>query len=853
MPDDVRLPANVRPTRYDLTLTPDLEAFTFEGSIAISVELAEAIDVITLHALELTIHEASVTQADGAVRKATVSFNEDAETATLMLDKVAFAGDATINIRFAGILNDQLRGFYRSTYTGPDGKPQTMATTQFEATDARRCLPCWDEPAVKAIFVVTMVAPEHLTVVSNMPIESTTPAGAGKKAVRFQETPKMSTYLLAFVVGDLDHVTAKASNGTTVGVYTTKGKGEQGRFALENGVKILEYMNDYFGIPYPLPKVDHIAIPDFAAGAMENWGCITYRETALLFDPANSAAGTRQRILEVVAHEMAHMWFGDLVTMAWWDDLWLNESFATWMGDKTVDHIYPDWNMWTQFVSHGTNSGLALDGLRNSHPIEVAVSDPAQIRELFDAISYQKGGAVLRMLEGWLGHDTFRDGLRSYLRAHSYANARGRDLWTALGGASGEAVPAVMASWITQTGYPVLHAEANGDTLSLRQERFLYDHVTNPQPDSTQWKIPVRAARQGSSAAAETVMEAITTSVALPGAGWVKVNAGQTGFYRVNYTGDAWARLTEAVRRQELTPVDRLGLQSDAWALVRAGYLPATQYLGLAEAYAGETDATVWGEVSSCLASLENLILAEDLLPKLDGFGQKLFSGILAKVGWDAKPGEGHLDSLLRSTVLGMSTGYGVPEAIAEAKRRFEAYVKDPASLHPDLRGVVVGTVGQEGDEDTYDRLWDHYKRAELAEEKLRFLRSLTRFKQPELLQRTLETALGPDVRLQDSVMVIGGVAGNRIGRPLAWKFVQDNWDEIDRRYGSGGFGIMSLVGMTGGFTTLDRAAEVEGFFAEHPAPSAARTVQQSLERIRLSAAWLDKNRAPLAEWFAGR
>ncbi len=852
MPDDVRLARTVRPVRYDLSLTPDLEAFSFDGTVDIAVELAEAIDRITLHALELTIHEASVTQSDGVVLPATCSFDETAETVTLALPKVAFAGDATLHFRFTGTLNDQLRGFYRSTGTGADGSPQVIATTQFEATDARRCFPCWDEPAVKATFVVTLVAPEGLACIGNMPIESERSLGNGKKEVRFAETPKMSTYLLAFIVGDMGCVEAKAASGTMVQVWTTAGKEAQGQFALDNAVKIIDYMNGYFGIPYPLPKVAHVAIPDFAAGAMENWGCITYRETALLFDPANSAAGTRQRILAVVAHEMAHMWFGDLVTMDWWDDLWLNESFATWMGDKTVDNIYPDWNMWTQFVSHGTNTGLGLDGLRNSHPIEMPVHNPAQIRELFDAISYQKGGAVLRMLEGWLGAETFRRGLQDYLRGHSYANARGADLWSALGKAASLPVPAVMSTWVQQTGYPVLHAEVSGDALRLRQERFLYDHVSNPANETALWKVPVRAARQ-SGGTADTLMEVRELALQAPGSGWAKVNAGQTGFYRVNYTADEWARLTEAVRRRELPAVDRLGLQADAWALVRAGYLPATQFLSLVEAYRDETDATVWGDLSGCLYGLENLMLELPVLPKLDAFGQHLFSDIYAKVGWDPKPGEGHLDSLLRSTVLAATTGYGDPAAVAEARARFDRYVQDPASLIPDLRGVVIGTVGQEGDAATYDMLWQHYLRADLQEEKLRFLRALTRFKQPELLRETLNRTLGPDVRIQDSVTIIGGVAANRIGRPIAWEFVKAKWDEIDRRYGSGGFGIMSLVGLTGGFTSLARAADVEAFFAEHPAPSAARTIQQSLERIRLNAAWIDRNRAPLEAWFAGR
>ena len=363
-------------------------------------------------------------------------------------------------MRFTGTLNDRLVGFYRSEYQDNEGRTRHLATTQFEATDARRAFPCWDEPARKAVFDVTLVFDDSLQAVSNTPIVEESSSGPGLRSVRFGETPIMSTYLLAFVVGDLVSVEAEAVNGTTIGVWTTRGKENQAGFALDTSVKLLGYFNDYFGIPYPLPKLDHIAIPDFAAGAMENWGCITYRETALLVDPENSSAGTRQRVAEVVAHEMAHMWFGDLVTMEWWDDLWLNESFASWMGTKSVDWLFPDWEMWTQFVNMDTNRALSLDGLKNSHPIEQEVKNPAEVSQLFDAISYSKGGSVLRMLENFLGAETFQGGLYRYLKANEYGNARTQDLWAALEEESGQPVTEIMDSWVKQTGYPVLRVEA---------------------------------------------------------------------------------------------------------------------------------------------------------------------------------------------------------------------------------------------------------------------------------------------------------------------------------------------------------------------------------------------------------
>ena len=576
-----RLPTTVQPLKYALTLTPDLDSFSFAGEETIEIQVTEATSSIAVNAIEIDILEARLALENGASLTAqNIALDEEMETASFAFGQEIPPGNATLYIKFNGTLNDQLRGFYRSQYTDPEGEQRYLATTQFEATDARRAFPCWDDPAVKATFDVTLVVPSDLVAISNTLIVSETPVEGDAKIVRFAETPKMSTYLLAFIVGDFASVEERAPNGTLVRVWATRGKEEQGRFAVENAVGLLNYFNSYFGIPYPLEKLDHIAVPDFAAGAMENWGAITYRETALLYDPENSSAATRQRIMEVVSHEMAHMWFGDLVTMEWWDDLWLNESFASWMGDKAVDHQYPEWNMWTQFVFQDTNSGLSLDGLRNSHPIEARVENPAQIRELFDAISYSKGGATLRMLETFLGEETFQKGLHGYLSANQYANARTEDLWAALEEASGQPVTAIMNTWVKQMGYPVLQAETHRHEdarhIGLNQRRFLYDHLLDEgEEDPTLWQVPVSVAKAGDSDTVSLLMDQRDADVEVDkdagSEGWVKVNSGQTGFYRVNYSPEDWSRLQGAVEALELPAIDRLGLQNDAYAMVRAG------------------------------------------------------------------------------------------------------------------------------------------------------------------------------------------------------------------------------------------------------------------------------------------
>ena len=859
-----RLPPNVRPTAYRLTLTPDLENFTFTGQVSIDLQVSESTGRILLNAAELQITSASITDAYGGPMPASgILLDEKRERAYLTFPREIATGRATLSMEFSGILNDQLRGFYRCRYTDADGADRNMAATQFEATDARRAFPCWDEPAAKATFELTLRIPSELTAVSNTMPEAETPAKEGTKEILFAPTPKMSTYLLAFIVGDLAAVEERAPNGTLVRIWATRGKEEQGRFALETAVDLLTYLDFYFGIPYPLEKLDHLALPDFAAGAMENWGAITYREIALLFDPANSAANTRQRIAEIVAHEMAHMWFGDLVTMEWWDDLWLNESFASWMGNKAVDHIRPEWDMWTQFVYQDTNGGLSLDGLKNSHPIEMQVANPAEIGELFDAISYNKGGAVLRMLEDFLGEETFRQGIHHYLRSHQYGNARTEDLWASLEQVSGKPITTIMNTWVKQAGYPVLTVEEStdayigGPVLSLTQSRFLYDRLMSPDDeDPARWQVPVSIRQAGSESKTAALMMGDTLNVPLDSAddsGWVKVNAGQTGFYRVNYSTEQWKRLGEAVGSMELPATDRLGLQNDAYALMRAGSLSPATFLALAENYRGETHVSVWSDLASNLGSFDNLIGSQPYYDRFLPFAQDIFRKAAQRIGWEPRPDEGHLDTLLRTTMLGQLGAYGDEATIQEARARFDRFLERPESLSPDLRGMVIALTAQAGDGDTFDTLLQLEDAADLQEEKMRLLRALTRFQRGDLLQKTLELTLSPRVRTQDSVSLVIGVAVNRIGGDMAWEFIKNNWDEFNRRYGAGGFAIMHLVSIIGQFTTLEHADDVEAFFAEHPAPGAQRTIQQSLERIRINARWLEVRGAEAGEWLSAR
>ena len=857
--DAVVLPTNVQPTHYQITLQPYMDKFTFDGLEVIDIDVKETTAEISLNAAELKVPSAMLIRDGRWMRASAITLDEDSETVTLAFPEPIEPGPAQLDLRFVGELNDKLRGFYRSQYVNPEGETAYLATTQFEATDARRAFPCWDEPACKATFQLTLNIPAHLDAVSNTPILEQAGLDAGFKSIMFGRTPIMSTYLMAFVVGDLSYIEQEAANNTTVGVWTTRGKEEQGRFALETSARMLGFFNDYFGIPYPLEKLDHIAIPDFAAGAMENWGCITYRETALLVDPENSSAGTRQRVAEVVAHEMAHMWFGDLVTMEWWDDLWLNESFASWMGTKATDWAFPEWDMWTQFVNMDTNRALSLDGLKNSHPIEQEVKDPAEISQLFDAISYSKGASVIRMLEQFLTPEVFRQGIYQYLEANQYANARTEHLWAALENASQRPVTAIMNTWTGQMGYPVLNVatrESGGQLeLALSQERFVYDNLLGEsEPEKLVWQVPVGITQSGAGENASLVMSEPQARIQLPGrAGaedWFKVNPAQTGFFRVNYSEEDWQRLIPAISALTLPATDRLGIQNDAYALSKAGLLSITRFLDIAAAYENETDASVWSDLASNLRDIELLVAEEPCHESFRTFARNLFGPAARRIGWEAQAGEGHLDSLLRSTVLSQAGGYGDAEMLGQATERFQAYQDNAAAVPPDLRGVVFSLAAQAGDEATYDRLWELERAADLQEEKIRLLMALSRFTQPELLLETLRRTLTDDVRSQDTISVITSVAANLKGRQLAWQFVQDNWGEFDRRYGTGGFGLMRLVSVCGNFVDAAKIDEAEAFFKEHPAPAADRTIRQSLERVRLNSKWLELNREALAKRF---
>ena len=815
-----RLPRGVVPRRYELRLAPDLEGFGFGGTVGVAVEVLEATDEIVLNAAELEITGGDL---DG-VALAGVEYDGEHERAVLGLGETAQPGTSRLNLSFTGTLNDQLRGFYRSTFTDDDGEQRVIATTQFESTNARRAFPCWDEPDLKAVFEVTLVVPDDMMAVSSGAEVSSQPTGDGRRAVRFAPTMEMSTYLLAFVVGPLEASEPVDVNGTPLRIIHPVGKGHLTEFALDAGAFCLSFFEDYFAIDYPGDKLDLVAIPDFAFGAMENMGCVTFREILLLLDPDSSTQQERQTAVDVIAHELAHMWFGNLVTMKWWNGIWLKEAFATFCEMLAVDAYRPDWKRWLAF---GLSRAAAfdVDALAATRAIEYPVVSPADAEGMYDLLTYEKGAAAVRMLEQYLGAEEFRDGVRHYLQRHSYANTETHHLWDALAESTGEPARDVMDSWIFQGGHPVVTAGAHDNgTITLSQERFRYDG----QPDDARWQVPVVAA-VGTDTGKRTERLVLDNSVTLDtdSPAWVMVNPTADGFYRVAYQGDLLHRLLDA--GPDLDPLQRYVLADDQWALAVADRLSVTDYLAFAERMAAtEDDLAVWRRLAGTLGTLDHLVLDHGRAG-LQGRVRGMVGPTWSRVGWELTPGEDDRTGELRGVLVRtLAVGGNDAEAVARCRELMAAGGVDPA-----LAAATIAVVAATGDEADYQEMRQRYESAPTPQLELRYLMALTSFDDHQLMDRTLAATLDGTVRSQDAGFVLRGCLENRNHGPQAWTYITEHWDEINQRLPSQAIPRM-LSGITA-LSTPDLAAQVEEFLEAHPVPQGHLIVTQHLERQKIN------------------
>ena len=859
------LPDYISPKKYDITIEPDLNQFDFSGNVSIDIKIDRKTDTLRLNASELKINSCQLSSKHGKVfAPNSISEEKDSETVFFKFEKEISPGDYILFISYKGTLNDKLRGFYRSQYKDSKGKIKHLATTQFEPTDARKAIPCWDEPKFKSNFKLRLIIPENLQAISNMPILSTTTIGE-KKIIEFGETPIMSTYLLAFIIGELSCIERFTPDGTLMRIWTTKDKEALGEFALDVSCNLLKYFNEYFGIPYPLPKLDHIAIPDFAAGAMENWGAITYRENALLVDPNKSSSMTKQNVASIISHEMAHMWFGDLVTMDWWNDLWLNESFASWMGDKAVDNLFPDWEIWNQFITYDTHEAFNLDGLENSHPIEQEVNNPGEIGQLFDAISYSKGASLLRMIESFIGAEIFRTGISNYLMKNAFGNATTKDLWIALSEASDKPISEIMDSWTNQTGYPWINANIELDSnkkinIEGQQQRFLFSNIVGKKTNSNQlWYIPLNIKTPLSSTETRTSFDKENESITIeknikesePESNWVKINPGQTGFFKVNYNDENWQLLHKAIAQKLLPPADRVGLQNDAFSLSKSGLIPITRFLNICSAYIEETNAIVWQDLCSNLKSIGHQLSNTPYEKLFQTFTVSLLDSIKLKTNWDPTSSDKHLEMILRVTVLNTLGENGDPDTNSKANEIFEEYCTTGKIINPNIKSTVYSLVAKEGDQEVFDKLWTLQKDSELEEERVRILRSMTCFSDKLLLQQLLEKSLSDEIRYHNTIGIVVGIGNNPSGEELAWEFLKSNWEEFNRRYGEGGFSLMRLVGTPSNFKTATHLEDVEAFYLSNPAPSADRSINQTIENIKINIAWMNNNSKAIGDWLS--
>jgi puromycin-sensitive aminopeptidase len=855
---DFRLPRDVVPTRYELTIAPDLEAACFSGHVRIELEVTSPVTAIVCNAAELGISRAALSWPGGSLQPAelAISIEEELERVTFTPPRQVLPGPCVLECDFSGILNDKLRGFYRSTFRDEGGNEHVLAVTQFESTDARRAFPCWDEPDRKAVFAIALEVDAGLLAVSNGAERAVTVLPAGKHRHEFADTIPMSSYLVAFVVGPLVATKAVDVDGTELRVVHIAGKEHLTGFAIEAARHSLRFFTEYFAQPYPGDKLDLVAIPDFAFGAMENLGCVTFREVELLTDPTRSARHELENVASVIGHELAHMWFGDLVTMSWWNGVWLNESFATYMALCYLDDFKPEYKCWVGF-GRDREMALSLDGLHSTRPIEFPVQTPGEVESMFDVLTYEKGASLLRMLEQYLGTDRFRDGVRRYLADHRYGNTETTDLWDAIeSSAEGLPIRALMDSWIGQGGHPLISARAQGQDVVITQQPFSYlPEADRPGGNDSsaigaQWLVPVALARRPAPSQARTsatryeLLRAEALHVE-PGEGTLVVNAGGSGVYRLRYDDVLLADILASFDRLE--PLERFKHVADTWACALAGSTPLEQFLGLVRRLEAETEPSVWAMVVGALTILDLAVAEEDRIV-LQSFVQSLLGPELERVGWDPSASDDSEAPRRRAVLIGALGTLGAdPGVQAECRARFAA-LQNGAPLEADIASAILHVVAASAGRSEYEALLDRFRSPADPLEEQRYLDSLSYISDLTLAAEICELCLG-EIRTQDAPYLLRKLLINRLVGPQVWSFVAGHWDRLLEIYPENSIPRMVEVSRlcdldSNGTPRLAR--EVTAFLKTHRLGGQQRPVDQSLERLAVNVRFVRAQRPHL-------
>ncbi|AGO09863.1 AaceriAAL127Wp [[Ashbya] aceris (nom. inval.)] len=843
------LPANVKPVHYHLQMEPDFTEFTFQGQVNIELEVKDP----SVHSLELNTCDLEIQDSHiGGTAATFVEYNEDLQRTRFTFPEEVFqnAERVTLSLKFTGILNDNMAGFYRAKYEDKlTGETKYMATTQMEPTDARRAFPCFDEPNLKAAFDITLVSEPNYTHLSNMDVKKEE-VRDGKKYTEFNTTPPMSTYLVAFIISELRYVENKDFR-IPIRVYATPGNEHLGQFAADLTAKTLAFFENAFGIKYPLPKMDNVAVHEFSAGAMENWGLVTYRVVDLLIDRENTTLSCLQRVAEVVQHELAHQWFGNLVTMDWWEGLWLNEGFATWMSWYSCNEFEPEWKVWEQYVPDNLQSALSLDSLRSSHPIEVPVKRADEINQIFDAISYSKGSSLLRMISKWLGEDVFVKGVSNYLNKFKYGNAKTSDLWDALSEASGKDVRSVMDIWTKKVGYPVVTVEEKDGKLTFTQHRYLSTGDVKPEEDETIYPVFL-SLRTKKGVDNTLVLDKRTMTVDLEDIEFYKVNADQAGIYITSYPDERWDKF--ASQASLLSVEDRTGLVGDVRSLASSGYTSTTNLLKLVSKWSNEDSFVVWDQIAGCLFSLRSnwMFEPEEVTEAVDLYLKELFAPKAHALGWTFSDEDTFASQRLKIRLFSAACSVGDEKATNAALEMFDKYIAgDKKAIHPLIKPSVFIAVANKGTEFYYEKMLDLYKNASSNDEKLAALRTLGKFNDPKLIQRTLGFLFDGTVLTQDIYIPMQGLRTHKEGIVALWAWFQENWDEVSKRLPPGLSMLGSVVILaTSAFSTHKMADEVRAFFASKSTKGFDQSLAQSLDSITAKAQWLDRDRQLVLEYL---